>query len=212
MPKISQARMEERVGLVEGAALSLFRRKGFHGVGLREIAEAAGVSIGNIYNHFDGKEAIFERLLARLYGDFANRNEPLAAYLAQSRFPDDLEDMGKAIGHMVDAHRDYLTLIYVDVAEFEGRHVRGHYEGLSQRFSVVLAGRFEELRRRPGWPRDLDPAVAFTAAYMQFFNYFIVERLIGAKSHLGLPERKAVEAISLLFRGGIGGHGQAPAH
>ncbi len=37
------------------AATQCFIRKGFHATSMRNIAKAAGVSLGNIYNHFDRK-------------------------------------------------------------------------------------------------------------------------------------------------------------
>lgn len=51
-------RNEQRVTLILQAALRCFLAKGFHQTSMRDIALAAGVSLGNLYNHFPGKEAI----------------------------------------------------------------------------------------------------------------------------------------------------------
>lgn len=51
-------RNEQRVALILQAALQCFLAKGFHQTSMRDIAQAAGVSLGNLYNHFPGKEAI----------------------------------------------------------------------------------------------------------------------------------------------------------
>jgi AcrR family transcriptional regulator len=40
------------------AASQCFVQKGFHATSMRDIARAAGVSLGNIYNHFDRKTAL----------------------------------------------------------------------------------------------------------------------------------------------------------
>lgn len=40
------------------AAIACFLRQGYHQTGMRDIAREAGVSIGNLYNHFKGKEAL----------------------------------------------------------------------------------------------------------------------------------------------------------
>ena len=50
--------------LVLDAALKLFSKQGYRGTTVREVADAAGVSIGNLYHHFPDKEAIFRTLLA----------------------------------------------------------------------------------------------------------------------------------------------------
>ena len=40
------------------AAATLFILKGFHQTGMRDIAAQAGISLGNLYNHFKGKHEI----------------------------------------------------------------------------------------------------------------------------------------------------------
>ena len=122
MPKLGPAQMEARKRLVEDAALSLFKQRGFHGVGLREIAREAELSLGNIYNYYPTKDALWGSILDRLHGEFEADDSPLAGYFHSCAFPDDLEAFGTAVGKMVAAHADYLTLIYVDIAEFGGAH------------------------------------------------------------------------------------------
>ncbi|HHA2422601.1 TetR/AcrR family transcriptional regulator [Stenotrophomonas maltophilia] len=51
-------RNEQRIAQILQAALLCFLAKGFHQTSMRDIAQAAGVSLGNLYNHFPGKEAI----------------------------------------------------------------------------------------------------------------------------------------------------------
>ncbi|HDS1140384.1 TPA: TetR/AcrR family transcriptional regulator [Stenotrophomonas maltophilia] len=51
-------RNEQRSAQILQAALQCFLDKGFHLTSMRDIAQAAGVSLGNLYNHFAGKEAI----------------------------------------------------------------------------------------------------------------------------------------------------------
>lgn len=50
------------------AAVTVFARQGFHAASMREIAAAAGIAPGSIYNHFENKAAlllgIFERISA----------------------------------------------------------------------------------------------------------------------------------------------------
>lgn len=51
-------RNEQRIAQILQAALQCFLEKGFHQTSMRDIAQEAGVSLGNLYNHFPGKEAI----------------------------------------------------------------------------------------------------------------------------------------------------------
>ena len=50
------------------AALSLFSRKGYGATSVREIGDAAGLSIGNVYHQFADKESIFQTLLDEVPG------------------------------------------------------------------------------------------------------------------------------------------------
>src|ERR1043166_5549190 len=56
-------RSEHTRRMVLDAALDLFSHQGYRATGVKEIAEAAGVSTGNVYHHFPDKEAIFRSLL-----------------------------------------------------------------------------------------------------------------------------------------------------
>jgi AcrR family transcriptional regulator len=46
------------------AALKSFLEKGYHQTGVRDIAKRAGVSLGNLYNHFSGKHAVLAEIAA----------------------------------------------------------------------------------------------------------------------------------------------------
>jgi len=48
----------------------------------------------------------------------------------------------------------------------------------------------------------VDPALAYTAIYLQFFTYFLAEELFGAKRHLGMSDEQAIDQLVLLYTGG----------
>lgn len=62
--------MGNREKIVE-AALHSFTHKGFHQTSMRDIAQAASVSVGNLYNHFTGKEALIGEIALLENGVFA---------------------------------------------------------------------------------------------------------------------------------------------
>jgi AcrR family transcriptional regulator len=193
-----QKKTAEKRRMLEDAALQLFLRRGFNAVGLRDLAAEAGVSLGNVYNHFAGKDELFAALVDRLYADFAAATEPLAQFLATATLPADIAKFGEVMGDMVDRHRDYLTLVYVDIAEFNGIHVRPHYEQLAARFRAAVPP-----KRLQTLPRWADPGVVFTIVYLQYATHFVVERLVGARGYLGLDDRDAIQAIAKIFTLGL---------
>ena len=53
--------MQRRRLIVESAALC-FIEKGFHQTSVRDIAGKAGISLGNLYNHFEGKAQLIAEI------------------------------------------------------------------------------------------------------------------------------------------------------
>lgn len=54
-------------------ALALFSERGFHGVSVREIAEAAGVRASSMYAHIESKEQVLFQLMAGGHEEHAAR-------------------------------------------------------------------------------------------------------------------------------------------
>jgi len=69
------ARRAFREGIRE-AAEQVFVRAGFHATKMADIARAAGVAVGTLYNYFDSKEVIFEEIMAARGEDFRASLEP----------------------------------------------------------------------------------------------------------------------------------------
>ncbi|MCV0424774.1 MAG: TetR/AcrR family transcriptional regulator [Roseibium sp.] len=85
--KLSRAETADarRKHIIETAAIC-FIEQGFHQTGIRDIAKRAGVSLGNIYNHFGGKTELIAAIatleaedLAELQEGLTNNSDPLAA-------------------------------------------------------------------------------------------------------------------------------------
>ncbi len=77
-------------------ALILFGERGFHGVSVREIAEAAGVRASSIYAHLESKEQLLFQLIS--LGHEEHRDRIRAALLESSADPAD------QIRHLIHAH------------------------------------------------------------------------------------------------------------
>lgn len=67
------------------AAVTCFIEKGYHQTGVRDIVGQAGISLGNLYNHFKGKEAILVFIaeiegqeLSDFIGRLSNNDDPRA--------------------------------------------------------------------------------------------------------------------------------------
>ena len=71
------------------AALAGFIETGFHQTGIRDIAKRAGVSLGNLYNHFSGKDALIAEIarieaedIDQMLANLPNAGSPMDAVCA----------------------------------------------------------------------------------------------------------------------------------
>ena len=133
-----EERSERSRGQILRAALKLFSSFGYHGTSVRDIAEEAGVSTGNVYHQFADKETIFRTLLDQYWDALAQPEAPLNRALAEGAFPDDLEKLARAARESVAKYRRYVSLVYVDVVEFDGSHIRRFYADMAGRFQAFL--------------------------------------------------------------------------
>lgn len=69
--------VEARRQQIVDAASACARRSGFHGSSMAEIAQQAGMSVGQIYRYFDSKEAIIAAIVARDMAEMRDRYSQL---------------------------------------------------------------------------------------------------------------------------------------
>ena len=198
MPKLHDQVVQKNQQTIEDAALRLFIRQGYYGTSIRDIARAAGISLGNIYNYYATKEALYVSLVRRYTKRMAEIQRQLQPLLG--RFDaGSLEELAKAARKIVYDNPDYWRLMYVDVTEFGNRHFAHSFRGLARTLEK-LAGGYSGAGLRQG----IDPSLAYAAIYLQLFTYFLVEKLFGGKHHLGVPENAAIEQLIRIFREGTG--------
>ena len=197
-----EAKSEASTGKALEAALALFSTQGYRATSMRQIADRSGVSIGNLYHHFSGKEELFQRLIDRYWERLLDPELPLNRVFARGAFPDDLEEMAAAIEEVVEDNAQHIRLIYVDVIEFGGEHIRSFYETMADRFRDAYGERFEH-RREGGELGEADPMVAVMVAARWFFYFFTVEKCFGVPMHFGMGAEQAVGEFIRLIRYGV---------
>jgi|SRR5581483_4210588 len=198
MPKLKDGVVRQNQKAIEEVALRLFIRQGFFGTSIRDIAREAGISIGNIYNYYPTKEALYVSLVKRYSAEMAKAQAKLKPLVGRVD-AEGLRELARAAREIVYHNPDYWRLMYVDVTEFGNRHFAHIFRRLAKNLEK-LAGGYPEGNLRAG----VDPPLAFAAIYLQFFTYFLVEKLFGGKQHLGQPEAAAIEQLIRIFREGAG--------
>jgi AcrR family transcriptional regulator len=206
MPRGNRSRQAERsevaTAKVLEVALELFSTQGYGATSMRQIAEVCDQSTGNLYHHFGSKEAIFQRLIDDYWERIIDPNHPLQKVFAKANFPDDLEEMAVAIERTVEENKASILLIFVDVIEHQGRHVRSFYEDMAENFRAVYGPHLEELERE-GRLADADPLVAVMVATRWLFYFYMVEKCFGVPMHFGMEAQQAVDGFIRILRNGV---------
>ncbi len=184
------------------SALELFSTQGYGATSMRQISQHSGLSVGNLYHHFGSKEAIFQQLIDDYWKRLRDPGGPLQQLFERAGFPDDLEEMAAEIQRSVEQNARYILLIFIDVIEFRGQHIRTFYEGMADAFAAAYSGSFERLKRE-GRLGDIDPLVAVMFATRWLFYFFTVEECFGVPMHFGMNEHQAVDEFIKILRLGV---------
>ncbi len=169
---VTERGAETRTRLLD-AAYDEFRRNGFHGTSMRQIAQAAGLAVGGIYNHFHSKEEIFAAVLdarhpyhALVPALEAAEGETLEAFLF---------DAGLRIQAAVKGIEDQLLpIVFIELVEFQGRHLKD----LVERLFPTLMGFAQRLADRPGPVRDLPLPVLMRTLAAMTIGHVLAEMIL----------------------------------
>lgn len=181
------------------AGLRLFSTQGFRATSVREIAEASGASIGNVYHHFADKEAIFRTLLNQFFTASVQPDFPINRALLSRDFPGNIEEVGRAVREVVREWRSHIRLIYVDVIEFDGKHIQRLFTDMNQ----MLQSCSDEERLRQVLPDEIAPLAASSLVLRVFFNHFALSTLFGVRDPLARADDQAIRDISFILRNGL---------
>ena len=116
---LAEARQRE----IAGTALRLFRARGYHATSVRQIAEAAGLSVGSLFNYFRSKEQV----LQLIYEHAQVRIEEALDQVMRELGPDPEAALRHALDRYVgllDQHQDHVALLYQEFKSLDGRAKR----------------------------------------------------------------------------------------
>jgi AcrR family transcriptional regulator len=198
-----EERSERSRGQILDAALKLFSSRGYHGTSMRDIAVAARVSTGNVYHQFQDKETVFRTLLDHYWKAVESPEYPFNRALFDGAFPDDLEALGRAARETVAQYRPYIALIYVDVVEFEGSHIRKFYSDMASRFEKFLKTPAAKARIEGRIREGVSPVSAVMLATRFLLHYFTVEVLFGVPDHFGKDTDTVLREIATILSEGM---------
>lgn len=161
--------MEDRRHNIITAAKQLFSEKGYAATGLREIAEKAGVSLGNIYNYFKNKEEIFCSIFTPEEIGFTLK--ATLEHLAGD-FPFNIAGLVLSMKKTVDQNIELYRLYYIDLIEFGGKNTNAMFEYFLSLGKSVFRNYLDQ-KISEGKLRDFDYdflAKQFLVSMISFFS------------------------------------------
>ena len=203
-------RSEVAIARALEAALELFSRQGYGATSMRQISAESGLSVGNLYHPFGSKEAMFQQLIDAYWARLLDPGNRLQQVFNRASFPEDLEQMAAAIEANVEQDAPSIMLIFIDVIEFRGKHIRRFYETMAERFREAYSESFEQ-RREDGRLGDVDPLVGVMVATRWLYYFYTVEKCFGVPMHFGMDATQAVDEFIRILRYGVLPRGNLPA-
>ncbi|MFN8598389.1 MAG: TetR/AcrR family transcriptional regulator [Anaerolineae bacterium] len=183
-----------RAALIE-AAYQLFNSKGYHATSMRDIATAAGLALGGIYNHFQSKEDIFAAMLLERHPFLEILPELQAA--EGNTIEALVRDAARRMIAKLDQQPLFLNLIFIEVVEFKSQHV-------PLLFELFFPPMLEFVQRLPalgGLKPNLPLPVVLRSFVGLFFSFVITDMLIGRQMPMGLAPEAFENFVSIYLHG-----------
>jgi AcrR family transcriptional regulator len=184
----------DRRAHIASAAAQVFRAKGFHNATIRDVAIAAGLSQGSLYNYVRSKDDILYLVHQDLTAGYAADVEQAIAGIAEPRAR--LRAALAAFTHaMAERHAD-IALIYQEthaLGDESRRAVLAQTNGFIQRFEQLIADARAAGMALPGAGRLAADIVTFLPVMLALRRWRLRD---------GLPRDAAeAELVGFLLRG-----------
>ena len=182
---------------VEDAAIELFMEQGYHATSMRQIAERAGLALGGIYNHFAGKDEIFEAIVIDKHP--YKRILPLIMETPGETAEEFLRNAFKVTVTELGANPVYMKLMMIEMVEFNGRHGASMLKEIVPRVLPV----FEQMLKVRKGLRISNPALFLRSFFGMIISYFITEMLIANSIISKLMPKDAADVYIDMYLHGI---------
>lgn len=167
------------------AARRVILEKGYTAASMREIAEAAAITPAAIYNHFEGKEALFSAALsevvpvAELTAFLQGLEGDSAEALVQGAY--------RGLLQIITSHEDYIGLALIDAQEREGATLATF---LPRFFPLMMAfaQRLQAVDGEGGRLRKRHPAFIVRAFVSVIAGYVLTERVTRLQPPGAMPQ------------------------
>ncbi len=184
-----------RESILEGA-YQLFLQQGYHGTSMRQIAEAATIALGGIYNHFSGKEEIFTSVLEAYHP--IHEIIPVIELSGGATIEEYVRNAAMSIMAALERQPGFLNLIFIEIVEFNSQHLTDLVDVTFPKVMSIVGPFAESQNRLKDIPLQSIVRSFIGLMFMQFFS----EKLIGSQI-VDMPREEAFEQTLQIFLHGI---------
>jgi AcrR family transcriptional regulator len=176
-------------------AQQLFFAHGYHGVSIRDIVQACGLSNAALYYHFGSKQNLFVEVIKEIAAMVAQQVQEAGAGSGSCR--ERLATMAEAFAQFVWESRSELQTLLRDLTECDGEEIQHFIPEVAGKIPSLFATVLEE-GIAAGEIRPVD-AHRISHLLMGMINSLAARRMYG---HVPEPLAEDVDlAISTLFEG-----------
>lgn len=182
---------------IEDVAYELFLEQGYSATSMRQIAKHAGIALGGIYNHFKGKDDIFEAIIVdkhpyrKLLPAILEAEGSTVEEFVQSAMQIIMDELGD------DPH--YVNLMLIEIVEFKGKHGATLLKELAPKALPI----FERLIKSRDEFRVNNPAMLLRTFFGMIFSYYLTEMIVADSVISGLMPGNSAEVYMDIFLHGI---------
>jgi AcrR family transcriptional regulator len=140
---LKEKEKEARKQIVIESALALFAKKPFFEVGMREVADEAGISPATIYRYFSSQEELFNEAFIQ---DISLASKEFKSMVQKDR-PASIEEFGiKFVDHLIENESTFQMMTYLMLKGNLANPVMGRFDSVTKIFFDL----FEQLLVRHG--------------------------------------------------------------
>lgn len=179
---------QTRTQLVD-AALQQFAANGYHGASMRQIADAAGLAVGGIYNHFSSKEEILKAVILEYHP--LNIILPSLAEAQGETLEDLLRNAVQRFMQTLTTRPELLNIFMIELLEFQGAHLAELFDALWPK-ALAFAQRLANVDARL---RPLPPLAMMRILLGALLGFYVTGTLL---SKLPTPQAQQLGGVDEL--------------
>ncbi len=197
MKKEKQTKGEVTRLAVEDAAIRLFLEQGYHATSMRQIAEKSGLALGGIYNHFAGKDEIFEAIIIDQHP--YKKILPLILAAEGNTAEEFFGNAFRIVINELGKQPEFINLMFIELVEFKGKHGAVMLREIGPKVLPV----FKKVIKARQDLRVTNPAILMRSFFGMVISYFVTEMIISDSVISKLLPKNSTDAYIDIFLKGI---------